>query len=282
MMLLAAKAARKAGIPFVTQPMGSLPVVSNSLWLKHVYDWVFGKMELDGISALIALHDVERLQALARSVPEDRIEIIPNGIEPVAEETSAEPVDFRRRFHLRSDTPLILFLGRVNKIKGTDMLVQAFARLENVNAQLAIAGPDDGQLAEVKELIQKYHLEGRVVITGLLSESDKAAAFREADLFVLPSRYDAYPTTIMESCLAGKPMVVTDRCQSAGLVRDRVADVVPFDTSAFAAAMQELLSNRARYDRYHKNCQEMFAEHFSIGAVIDRLEALYMRVAARK
>lgn len=282
MMLQAAKAARKAAVPIVTQPLGTLPIVSNSHWVKLFYDRLFGRGELDGISALIALQDTERRQALAHGIPEDRIEMIPIGIVPIAQEAPAEPGDFRRRFHLDPDRPLILFLGRINKIKGTDMLIEAFARLENVDAQLAIVGPDDGQLAEVESLVQRYDLDGRVHITGLIPESDKVAAFQDADLFVLPSRYDAYPTTIMEACLACTPMVITDGCQSASLVRDRVADVVPFDANAFAAAMRELLNNRERYDRYQGNCRKMVADHFSIGAVVDRLEALYERVIAAR
>jgi len=237
-------------------------------------------MELHGISALIASQDIERRHALALGVPEDRIEIIPNGVDPLAGETSAEPGDFRRRFKLDPERPLILFLGRVNEIKAPDMLIEAFARLKNTAAQLAIVGPDGGQLAKVKSLVQRYRLEDRVHITGLVSESDKAAAFQDADLFVLPSRYDAYPTTIMEACMTGTPMVVTEGCQSASLVRDRIADVVPFDASAFATAMQELLDNRERYDRYHRNCRQMMEDHFSIGAVVNRLETLYERVVA--
>jgi glycosyltransferase involved in cell wall biosynthesis len=162
------------------------------------------------------------------------------------------------------------------------MLVKAFAQLGNPSAQLAIVGPDDGQRAEVQNLIQQFGLSDRAVITGLVSDSDKVAAFQDADLFVLPSRYDAFPTTIMEACLAGTPMVITDRCASASLVQDRVADVVPFDADAFAAAMERLLTDHERHERYRRNSQSVIADTFSIEAVVDRLETVYERVVAEK
>ncbi len=282
MTLLSAMAARKAGIPIITQPQGTLPVIANMFLPKRMYDRLLGRMELKGVSALIALQQSERRQALSRGIPSERVEMIPNGIDPGEIEGLPEPGTFRRRYGLASDRPLILFLGRINRIKGTDMLVRAFAKLTTPGIQLAIVGPDDGQLAEVRRLIHEFALSDRVVLPGLISDADKLAAFRDADLFVLPSRSDAYPTTVMESCLAGKPMVVSDRCEMADIVRDRVADVVPFDADAFAGAMQRLLTDEERYERYKSNCAQLLSDTFSISAVVDRLETTYQRVVAEK
>lgn len=282
MLLSTAQAARRAGVPVVTQPHGTMPIIVNSFWAKRLYDRLFGKAELAAINALIALQESERQQALAHGVPDDRIEIIPNGIDRRQLEQLPEFGSFRQRIGVSLDQPLILFLGRINKKKGTDMLVEAFARLTALNAHLAIAGPDDGQLAEVRNLIRQHHLDSRVSLPGLLSGPDVLGAFRDADLFVLPCRNDTFPVTIMEACLVGTPMVITDRCEIADLVRDRVADVVPFDASALAGSMEQLLTDRERYERYRRNCQAMIEDTFSIEAVVDRLEALYQRVIAEK
>jgi len=282
MLLPVAVAAKRNRVPIVSQPHGTLPIIVNSLWVKRIYDWLFGSMELEGLSTLIALQESERQQALARGIPDDRIEIIANGIDPEERERLPEPGSFRSRMGLAFDRPLILFLARINRIKGTDMLVEAFARLKNLDAQLAIVGPDDGQLAEVRTLIEKYGLSDRVILPGLLGASDVLAAFQDADLFVLPSRSDAFPVTSMEACLVGTPMVITDRCEIAHLVQGRVAEVVPFDADAFAAGMHRLLTNRAQYERYRANTQAVIADTFSIKVVVDRLEAVYERVIAEK
>ncbi len=62
------------------------------------------------------------------------------------------------------------------------MLVEAFAQLRNKDAQLAIVGPDDGQLADVQHLIRHHNLEDRVVLPGLLSGAAVLGAFQDADL----------------------------------------------------------------------------------------------------
>lgn len=282
MLLAAARAAHRVGVPVVTQPHGTLPVLISSFWAKRLYDRVLGSAELSGVGALVVLQERERHQALARGVPAERIEIIPNGIDPHGRESLPPPGAFRERWALKPDRPLILFLGRINKIKGADMLVEAFAQLKRRDAQLVIAGPDDGQLAAVQARIREHDLTGRVVLPGTLSGADGLAAFRDADLFALPCRSDAFPVTIMEACLAGTPMVITNRCEIADLVRDQVAEVVPFDAAAFAAAMDRLLTDRGLQARYRANCEAMLADTFSIEAVVDRLEAVYRRVIAER
>lgn len=282
MILPILNAVRKAGIPIVTQPHGAMPIIVNSQMVKRLYDRVFGQAELKDISALIALQESERQQALAHRVPPERIVILPNGIDPADLEQVPPPGSFRRRLGMTSDLPLILFLGRINKKKGADMLVEAFAQMQNRAAHLVIAGPDDGQLAEVQALIQKFGLQNRVSLPGLVTGSEVLAAFRDSDLFVLPCRADTFPVVIMESCLAGTPMVITDRCEIAHLVKDRVSEVVPFDARLFAQAMDNLLADRQKYSQYKANCAQMIAQTFSIQAVVDQLESIYRHAIEEK
>lgn len=308
MNLPVVRTARRRRVPLVLQPHGAMPVlswdgtqgVSISSLIKHLYDRLLAGQELKGLCTVIALQERERQQAMARGVPEERIEIIPNGLDLSEQSTSPEAGSllraehgsfrrkpreagsFRRQFGIQADRPLILFLGRIHAKKGTDMLIEAFQRLDGVDAHLAIVGPDDGQLDLVQRLIGRYNLGERVVLTGLLAGSEVMAAYRDADLFVLPCRIDTFPTTIMEACLAGTPMVVTDRCEIADLVRDRVADVVPFDPGAFAQAMKRLLTDRERHQRYVENCPDVMRDSFSLEATVDRLEVVYARAVEER
>ena len=275
LFLIPAKIARSREIPFVIQPQGSLPISISSFFLKRLYDKFLGNIELKGVSALIALQEKEKQAALSLGVPPERIEIIPNGIEAIERGSSSSPGKFRRDFGLSFERPLILSLGRISKIKGIDMLVEAVSKLRDLNPQLVIIGPDDGQLDDIQKAISRLGIEKNVLLTGLVSDEVKFSAYQAADLFVLPSRQDAYPTTIMEACRVGLPMVVTDGCQMSHLVHNRIGDVVPFDVDAFALAVRKLLTDRVRYELYKSNCQEMFNEVFSINTVVDQLEGLY-------
>ena len=110
-----ARAAQRVGIPYVVQPRGTLPVIMNNYSLKKIYDIVFGSLELEGLSGLIALQEEERQQALARRVPDSRIYIIPNGLDLEEQTQSSIMGGFRERYNIPADKKLILFVGRINK-----------------------------------------------------------------------------------------------------------------------------------------------------------------------
>jgi glycosyltransferase involved in cell wall biosynthesis len=274
------RTARKANIPIVLQPHGDLQIIVNSYMIKRLYDQVLGDQEIKGISALIALQETEQQDALNRGIPANAIEIIHNGLENLNEDDSPERGSFRSAYHIPLDKPLLLFLGRINRKKGVDMLVEAFSRMQAFDAHLAIVGPDDGQMEQVKRLILQYQLGDRVTVPGLLTGKNVISAYLDADLFVLPCRNDTFPTTVLEACQAQLPMVVTEGCECAYLIDKRVGDVVPFDAVLFANAMQKLLSDRPRYQQYKANCINLYNESFSLQATVDKLEALYARVSS--
>jgi len=269
---------RRHHVPYIVQPHGDLPAIANSIQIKRLYDSVFGRLELESMSALIALQETEKQQAIQLGVPEAKIEVIPNGIDASRAIPVHEIGQFRKRYDIPENVPLFLFLGRINQIKGPDMLIEAFCHFRDTDACLAIVGPDDGQLDEVKSLIQGYHLESKVKIIGLLSEEDVGSAYQDSDILVMPSRKDAFPATIVEACKYGLPMVITDRCEIADLVKDRIALVVPFDADLFAQGMKQVLDNKELYTYYQNNCPAVLKDTFSIKNTIDKLENLYHRV----
>ncbi len=145
-------AARKMKIPIIMQPHGGLPRIINSFFLKRLYDTVFGKIELNDLTALIAGQESEVRQAIAQGVDSEIIEIINNGIDISALNKEPDSISFRKKIGLDSNIPLVLFLGRINRKKGTDMLVEAFSILKDDDVFLAIVGPDDGQLEEAEDV----------------------------------------------------------------------------------------------------------------------------------
>jgi glycosyltransferase involved in cell wall biosynthesis len=282
MIFTVARSARNSDIPIIMQPHGTLQIIVNSFWAKRIYDKLFGNTELSGIHALIAGQESERQQALDHGIPSDLIEIIPNGIDSSEIDGLPEQGTFRKRLGIDMASPLILFLGRINKKKGTDMLVDAFAKINIDNAILVIAGPDDGQLTEVQSKVENLNLSKRVIFTGLLSGTDVLSAFQDADLFVLPCRTDTFPFAIVEACLLNKPMVVTEGCEITHLIKGRVAEIVPFDAQLFANAMNLLLTDHDRYEYYKRNCPIVIADTFSIQTTVDRLENVYRRAGSEK
>jgi glycosyltransferase involved in cell wall biosynthesis len=279
-----ARIAYKHKIPYVLQPHGTLPILINSFFVKRIYDKFLGASELKHLDALIAIQDIERQRAVDFGIPSEKIKIIPNALDALQSWDSDKLVPglFREKYNLPRGRPIILFIGRINKIKGIDMLIEAFAKMRIVEPILVIAGPDDGHLFELKAMVENGNFGNRIFFTGLLSKEDAYLAYHEAKLFVLPSRYESFAMTILEACQANLPMVVTDTCEVSKLLENRIADVVPFNAQAFSDAMVNLLTDTERYRRYQENCFEMMRDVFSIDTSVDKLEALYSEIIQQK
>jgi glycosyltransferase involved in cell wall biosynthesis len=269
-------------IPIILQPHGTMQLIVNSILWKKLYDKFLGSKELKRVNVFVALQEHEKKQIISFGIPEEKTKIIPIGLDTSRKSEFPSRHYFRNKFNIPLEKPMILFLGRINRKKGTDMLMQAFTKIQALDAVLVIAGPDDGQLAEIQNLVEKYNLNSRVYFTGLISGPLLWGAYQDADLFVLPCRTDTFPAVIMEACLAETPMVITDGCEIANLVKGRVAEVTPFDSNEFAHAIDRLLSDKDLYQTYKKNCPRMMQDTFSIQASVDKLEALYQRVIAEK
>jgi len=109
--------ARKYGVPYVLQAHGSLPRIMAWRRLKWVYDVLFG----------YRLLREEAQQYKAMGVPEEKIAVIPNGI-ALSEYAKLPPKGaFKRKFNMDENEKIILYLGRIHRIKGVDVLVKAFA-----------------------------------------------------------------------------------------------------------------------------------------------------------
>lgn len=104
----------------------------------------------------------------------------------------------------------LLFLGRIHKKKGFDLLIPAWSAIQErcQDWQLRIVGPDDGYLPKLKKLIRDFNLK-RVKIINPKYGDQKNLEYHDADLFILPTFSENFGMTVAESLIAGTPVVVT-------------------------------------------------------------------------
>jgi len=169
--------------------------------------------------------------------------VIPNGISP--EDFEGDDTEaFRAKYGLGS-SPFLLFMGRLNEIKGPDILLDAYASIANQfpEWQLVFAGPDGGLEQAVRNAVVEYRLENRVHIIGFVAGKDKSAAYHAASLLVIPSRLEAMSIVALEAGACGTPIVMTDQCGFYELVEAGGGVEVAVDPKALAITLSELLSN---------------------------------------
>ncbi len=269
----------RTDIPYVLTPHGGLPAELGRSRIKRFYDVLYGRRLLAKASRLHALTGMERQQCLDMGLPEDRIVVIPNGIE-VGIEPMAEAAAFRQRYDISKKCAIVGYLGRLSPIKGLDFLVDAFAEVlkQRPESMLALVGPDDGAKEALEARIEQLGIHAAVRLIGYIGESEaKAAAYRAFDVYVLPSRYENQPTTILESLLNAVPSILSDRCGLATqLVDADVARSVPFgDTHALAKEILDVLERPAKAREQAKRGKQYVTKHFDWEELTNRWIEVY-------
>jgi len=197
-----------------------------------------------------------------------RIAVIPNPVPQLA----AAPADVRNPAGPRRT---IVGMGRLERQKGFDLLIRAFASIATTRPEwdLKILG-EGAERDALTVSISQVGLSTRITLPG--REPDAMAALRAADLFVLSSRYEGFPNALCEAMACGLPVISFD-CPSgpAEIVRDGVdGRLIPAeDVDALALAMSELTGN-AESRRALAAQATAVAERFSVV----RIAALWERV----
>ncbi|MGH8659765.1 MAG: glycosyltransferase family 4 protein [Gammaproteobacteria bacterium] len=124
-------------------------------------------------------------------------------------------------------------------------IIMAFASLvKKIPHHLVIAGVAFKKSARELSLIQKHHLNDRVVLTGFVEQEDLPALYSMADLFVFPSLYEGFGIPLLEATACGCPIVTSRAGSCPEVVDDAALLVEPTDTSGIADAIYRVLSNR--------------------------------------
>jgi len=274
--------AKKYNIPYVLQARGSILPFFAKKKLKRFFDRVWGKRILKDVSKAFALTNIEAEQYKKMDIKENKIEIVPNGIDLSEYTHLPEKGKFRRKYGIKDDEKIILYLGRIHKIKGVDLLVSTFTDLikEINNVRLVIVGPDDGFLPILKKQIKNLDVNEEILFAGPLYRRNKLEAYVDADMFVLPSRYEAFPNTLLEAFACGLPVITTNRCGIADIVK-RAGLIVEFDRKQLKDAIFKVLSDEGLRRRFGEEGKELIKEKFKWDTIVKKIENIYLDLLAK-
>ncbi|NQE54754.1 D-inositol-3-phosphate glycosyltransferase [ANME-1 cluster archaeon GoMg3.2] len=267
--------ANKYGISYILQARGDIPFVYKQR-LKKIYDWIWGYKILKDAPKAIALTKIEAEDYKKWGVDDDKIEIVPNGIDLSEYDNLPKSGEFRKKYSIRADEKVILYLGRIHKIKGIDLLVRAFADLvkELDDVRLVIVGPDDRFLSTLKSQIEDLKIGDKILFIGPLFEKDKLKAYVDADVYVLPSVYEVFGNTVLEACACGTPVIVTDRCGIADFV-DKLGCVVGYNKNQLRDAIIKILSDEGLRGRFGEAGRRLVMEEFDWDGIVRKIEGVY-------
>jgi starch synthase (maltosyl-transferring) len=209
--------------------------------------------------------------------PEDRLTVIPNGIDASLFD-SVEPVP-RSLLDVSDRAFLVLYVGRLNVQKGLPTLLDAAEQVIDQRPEqdwqfvLAGDGPERNRVCLRIEISSR--LRERVHLLG--PRSDVPALLQTADLLVLPSFWEGMPNAVLEAMASGKAVVATGVEGSEELVSPGETGwlVPPGDPDALAMALLEAASDRDRLQQFGKAGRTRVERNYSIERTVEAYERLW-------
>jgi glycosyltransferase involved in cell wall biosynthesis len=269
---------RRARVPYVVCPAGALPLFGRSRLLKRIYNAIIGKALIRNASGWVAVTASEIPHFNEYGIPSARISILPNGVS--AEDFECPDTDKFLLKHRIQDVPLILFMGRLNPIKGPDLLLKAFIRVCGCldRHHLVFVGPDGGMLAELRELADQAGVTKRVHFLGFLSGEEKCAAYHVAHLLVVPSRQEAMSIVALEAGICGTPALMTDQC---GFAEIRTVDPrleVPASVEGLAGGLLALLDGTDACETIASDWRDFVVQKYAWTSIAPKFISLYREI----
>lgn len=269
---------RRQNKPYLFCPAGALTPMGRSVFLKKVYDAVIGFRIARNAAMCIAITEQERADFARYGVSDKHVRIIANGIDPHdyaadAEANVADAVAIRARYGI-GDAPYILFLGRLNAIKGPDLLLDAFARIADKHPGLLLifAGPDGGMLDVMQQKLTAHGLSGSVLFTGYIGGSDKVALLRSATLLAIPSRREAMSIVVLEAGVCETPALFTNACGLEEFAAAGAGTMVEPSAEGLAAGLSSMLSKPEASKAAARKLKHIVLDRFTW----DKQAALYL------
>ena len=276
--IAAGQACRRAGVPYVVRPLGTLDPwsVRRKRWQKRAL------LALGATDLLAGAAAIQYTTAEEQRLAESRFPSLPHGVVvPVGIDDSCFDVAASTT---GSREPYVLALSRLDAKKRIEWVIQSWHRLADVAGigswRLVIAGDGDPAcVARLRSLAARGPSADRITFAGWVSGDRKRALLRGAALFVLPSHQENLGLGLVEAMASGVPALVT-----GGVNLGREIEIVqagwrvPDDPDAFTDALRAAMSSdEERAGRGRK--ARAFAERFRWPAITAQLVDLYDRVA---
>jgi len=277
--------AMKYNIPYVVQTWGGVQPTAEKQSLKKFFDKLFGNRILRDSSKVLVGGEIEVSEHIEMQVDPARIVVMPPAYN--TEEYSQLPPAgrFRHKFNIK-EKHIILFLGRLNRIKGIDFLIESFHQLiqERDDVILVLVGPDHGYGATLKRLVDELNLKNKVSFIGLLTGVEKLSALVDATMLVQTSIYERGAGSPFEAILCNTPIIVTKDTGCGEMVAEIDAGyLVEYgNVNELRNLMQRIIDDPSEARNKAQKARQFIRENYSYQRVIEEYVSLYESVIKQR
>jgi glycosyltransferase involved in cell wall biosynthesis len=257
--------------PYVVFAHGMLdPYFKRAFPLKHVKKWLYWLPAeywvLRGAYRVLFTSRAEkRLAEQSFWMSHWNAYVVPFGAVGPTGDFAAQQESFFAKCPAVKDKRYLLFLGRIHRKKGCDLLIDAFAKVaaDDPELDLVMAGPDQqGWSEKLKRTAERAGIANRVHWPGMVTGDAKWGAFFGAEAFILPSHQENFGIAVAEALACGKPVLLADKVNIAEDIAADGAGLMELDTAAgtvrllqgwisMSVAERNAMAERA-YQCYHR------------------------------
>jgi len=275
--VIAGRFLRKPIVVTIHDPMWYWPHLAPPAFVSPI-EPILKKYFVKFVSVIICNSKFTCRELLRLGFPRSKLRVIYNWVPLFQKHEMSHSNDFLKKFHLHKKS-FVLSVGRLDKLKGFSMLINAFRLLVNKGRDLDLVivgeGPDKGRL--MKQAL-KLGLKNHVHLLGRVSHMELACLYEACELFVLPSRFEGLGLVLLEAMSFGKPIVSTRVGGVPEVIEDgRNGILVDLKPGSLASGIERLLLDSDLKEVFAKRSQEVLSEKFSVNncyATVDLLEKI--------
>lgn len=258
-------------------------------YLHHYLPWIpqsiarnlarmISKQQCNAVDAIVApskpMLDVLRSYGVKADA-----EVIPTGLQAASFNQSGQ-VDFREKYHIPNDRPMLLYVGRVAFEKNIDFLLGVVHMLKEETPEILLVITGEGPAeASLHQQVKKLGIEHNVKFIGYLDrETELNACYRAADIFVFASTSETQGLVILEAMAQGTPVVAIAELGTASiLIEGRGALIALEETLDFAQKVQQLLQDPIRRKNLGLKALQYAQEEWTAQIQAERMVAFYAK-----
>ncbi|NJN10183.1 MAG: glycosyltransferase family 4 protein [Richelia sp. RM2_1_2] len=285
-----ARKSSEAGIKIVASTHGFFEVMNPNYGLPAYQKWAWQKgitqpitRALNYVDAILSGYPNEKQMLIERGVPEHKIHLVPNGINPffLAPPSQEECNTVLEKFSISQEKPILLFIGNHTGNKGLDTVIKVASCLSQP-ATVVIGGkllsPDE-PLQWRQKIPPANNVD--VIFTDFLTLSEQRAIYNLSTILLFPSLADTLPLTILEAMAIGLPVIAYDTGGISYQLENNSGIVVKQkDFDKFYDAVELLLNNRDIREEIIINAKKRQSELFSWEIAADLTLEIYDKISA--
>ena len=277
--------AARVGVPYILRPLGTLNRWGMQHRRRRLKQLSFPLIERAIINRASLLHytsENERDEARALGVERPHA-IIPLGVELEAIPHARSQAWLAQRAPQLAGRRIVLFLSRIDPIKGLELLLQAFAQVRATGAEVGLLIAGHGEPAYVlnlQRLAVGLGIADDVYWAGFVSGVDKQGALAAADVFALPSYSENFGVAVVEAMAAGLPVVISDQVGINNEVVDAGAgSAVPCEVNQITTALLHVIDDPSARIMMGERGRKLVSERYSIAGTTKMLLEAYSGIA---